>query len=93
MTTQHLSAVPSLHATPRPLTVVQRVNSIDVVRGLIMIIMAIDHVRDYLHADAFVYEPTDLGQTSVVLFFTRFITHYCAPTFIFLAGTSAYLSA
>lgn len=92
MTTQTLSAVQSLHPTSRPLTIVQRVNSIDVVRGLIMIIMAIDHVRDYLHADAFVYDPTDLDKTSYVLFFTRFITHYCAPTFIFLAGTSAYLS-
>jgi uncharacterized membrane protein len=56
-----------------------------------MIIMALDHVRDYFHKGAFLYDPTDLTQTNVILFFTRWITHYCAPIFIFLAGISAYL--
>jgi len=56
-----------------------------------MIIMALDHVRDYFHRDAFLYSPTDLSQTTIFLFFTRFITHYCAPVFVFLAGVSAYL--
>ena len=68
-----------------------RIESIDLLRGLIMIIMALDHIRDYFHADAMLYNPTDLSQTSVLLFFTRFITHYCAPVFMFLSGTSAYL--
>jgi uncharacterized membrane protein len=68
-----------------------RVASIDLLRGLVMIIMALDHVRDYFHAGAFLYDPTDLNQTSIPLFFTRFITHYCAPVFMLLSGTSAYL--
>lgn len=68
-----------------------RVHSIDLLRGLVMIIMAIDHVRDYFHADAYLYDPTDLAKTTLPIFFTRFITHYCAPTFMLLSGTSACL--
>jgi len=56
-----------------------------------MIIMALDHVRDYLYSGSFFYDPLDLTKTSGILFFTRWITHFCAPIFMLLAGTSAYL--
>ncbi len=67
-----------------------RIQSIDILRGIIMVIMALDHSRDFfsnLHAD-----PLDFNHASAFYFFTRWITHYCAPVFIFLSGTSAFLS-
>ncbi|HEY8928331.1 MAG TPA: heparan-alpha-glucosaminide N-acetyltransferase domain-containing protein, partial [Mucilaginibacter sp.] len=67
-----------------------RVTSIDFLRGTIMIIMALDHVRDYLYSGSFLNDPLDLGKTSGIVFFTRWITHFCAPIFMLLAGTSAY---
>jgi uncharacterized membrane protein len=68
-----------------------RILSIDVTRGIVMIIMALDHVRDYMHVNSVTQNPVNLFTTSSALFFTRWITHICAPTFVFLAGTSAYL--
>lgn len=67
-----------------------RIESIDVVRGVIMILMAIDHTRDFFGVPG--VNPTDLASTTVPLFFTRWITHFCAPGFFLLTGTGAYLS-
>jgi uncharacterized membrane protein len=67
-----------------------RIESIDILRGVIMILMALDHTRDYLGNLA--ASPTNLAATTVPLFFTRWITHFCAPVFFLLTGTGAFLS-
>ncbi len=76
---------------PIEIPISQRLNSIDFARGLVVVIMALDHIRDLLHTTALSHNPLDLSSTTPALFFTRWITHLCAPTFVFLAGTSAYL--
>ena len=68
-----------------------RLLSIDALRGLVMVIMALDHVRDFFHADAMLFSPTDLSRTTPILFFTRWITHYCLPVFMFAAGMGIFL--
>ncbi len=70
----------------------KRIDAIDFVRGLVMIIMALDHTRDFMHVESLTGNPLDLETTTPVLFFSRWITHFCAPIFVFLSGTSAYIS-
>ena len=80
-------APPPVPATPSR----GRLDSVDVVRGLVMVIMALDHVRDFFSSARF--DPLDLTRTSAALYATRWVTHFCAPIFVFLAGTGTYLSA
>ena len=85
-----LSAVASPLKPLQPKKTSYRIDSIDLLRGLVMIIMALDHTRDYFHKGGMTGNPLDLATTTPLLYFTRWITHICAPTFVFLAGTSGY---
>jgi uncharacterized membrane protein len=79
--------LPEARTAPPPR---ERLDSIDLLRGLVMVVMALDHVRDYFTESRF--DPLDLSRTTIPLALTRWITHFCAPVFVFLAGTGAYLS-
>jgi uncharacterized membrane protein len=76
-------------AAPASPVVLSRIVSLDIFRGLIMVVMALDHTRDFFTNVPF--EPETIAQTWPALFFTRWVTHFCAPMFFLLAGTGAYL--
>jgi len=67
-----------------------RIQSVDAIRGAVMILMALDHIRDFINASAMQFSPTDLTRTTAAIFFTRWITHFCAPLFAFTAGIGAF---
>jgi uncharacterized membrane protein len=69
-----------------------RIQSVDVPRGIVVVIMALDHIRDFFHDDSQLFSPEDLTKTNALLFFTRWMTHFCAPVFVLLAGTGSYLA-
>ena len=88
MATTLSSAAPVASTSATASAPASRIVSLDIFRGLIMVVMALDHTRDFftnLH-----FEPETLSQTYAALFFTRWITHFCAPMFFFLAGTGAF---
>jgi uncharacterized membrane protein len=67
------------------------VQALDILRGLVMVIMALDHTRDFVHSGAMAFQPEDLRQTTAAIFMTRWITHVCAPVFMFCAGAATFL--
>lgn len=81
-------------ALPQRITAAgSRILSVDAVRGAVMILMAIDHIRDFINSAAMSFSPTDLSRTTAPIFFTRWITHFCAPVFALTAGMGAFFWA
>jgi uncharacterized membrane protein len=91
------TATPGIQARARPEAIAAgvRISEIDMMRGLVIVLMALDHVRDYFFNGAGMIGVggalLDPAMTTPAIYITRWITHLCAPTFVFLAGVSAYL--
>jgi uncharacterized membrane protein len=86
------TAAPPLQTVPS-LKPSYRIDSIDLLRGLVMIIMALDHTRDFFHKEGMTGDPLNLATTTPFLYFTRWITHFCAPVFVFLTGSSIWFQS
>src|ERR1700737_1468618 len=80
-------AASAIHAQSVP---APRIQSVDALRGAIMMLMAIDHIRDYVARSAMQFSPTDLTRTTAAIFFTGWITHFCAPVFMLPTGLGAF---
>lgn len=88
MVEPHASNATAASTAPLP-----RLDFIDALRGLVIALMVLDHTRDFVNRQAFLFDPLDLDKTSVALFLTRWVTHLCAPTFVLLSGVSIFLQA